>query len=143
MLNHVTYFVIVYRFSANAFENEEVLKDPRVSALLNTSFKDLPPCLFIVADLDVLRDENLRMKYWIFSKCYSYVLEYQKLLEKAGVQTKLLLVKGVIHGYFSLPGKTIKNIFYEIISFFLSQLGIFPQACAESVNAVRDFMASI
>ncbi len=63
MLNHVTYFVIVYRFSANAFENEEVLKDPRVSALLNTSFQDLPPCLFIVADLDVLRDENLRMKY--------------------------------------------------------------------------------
>jgi hypothetical protein len=54
-----------------------------------------------------------------------------------------LLIKGAIHGFFSLPGKTIKNIFYGIISFLLSQLGIFPQACAESVNAVRDFMASI
>jgi acetyl esterase/lipase len=47
---------------ANAYENVEVLKDPRVSSLLNTSFKDLPPCLFIVADLDPLRDENLGMK---------------------------------------------------------------------------------
>ncbi|CAF0722664.1 unnamed protein product [Adineta steineri] len=93
----------------HAFETSQDLKDPRISALYNTSLQDVPLCLFIVAELDPLRDGSL---------------EYQKLLEKAGVQTKLLLVKGVIHGYFSLPG-------------------IFPQAVAESINTIQDFMASI
>ncbi|CAF4949475.1 unnamed protein product, partial [Rotaria sp. Silwood1] len=50
--------------------------------------------------------------------------EYQKLLEKAGVQTKLVLMKGVVHAFFSLPG-------------------IFPQASAEAIDAIRDFMESI
>ncbi|CAF0713324.1 unnamed protein product [Adineta steineri] len=96
-------------FTKHAFETSQDLKDPRISALYNTSLQDVPPCLFIVAELDALRDGNL---------------EYQKLLEKAGVQTKLLLVKGVIHGFFSLHG-------------------VFPQACAESINTIQDFMASI
>ncbi|CAF1642013.1 unnamed protein product, partial [Rotaria sordida] len=85
------------------------VKDPRASVLLNRTFDGLPPCLFIVADLDILRDGNL---------------EYQKLLEKAGVQTKLVLMKNVIHLFFTLPG-------------------IFPQTCAEATDAIRDFMASI
>ncbi|CAF1302613.1 unnamed protein product [Rotaria sordida] len=96
-------------FTTHAFHNLDEVKDPRVSVLLNRTFKDLPPCLFIVADLDILRDGNL---------------EYQKLLEKAGVQTKLVLMKDVIHVFFTLPG-------------------IFPQSCAEAVDAIRDFMASI
>ncbi|CAF0975864.1 unnamed protein product [Rotaria sordida] len=96
-------------FCIHAYHNSDDRKDPRVSALLNRTFDELPPCLFIVADLDILRDENL---------------EYQKLLEKAGVQTKLVLIKGVIHGFFSFPG-------------------IFPQTCAEAIDAIRDFMASI
>ncbi|CAF2440571.1 unnamed protein product [Rotaria sp. Silwood2] len=96
-------------FSIHGYHNLEDMKNPRVSALLNTTFEGVPPCLFIVADLDLLRDGNL---------------EYQKLLEKAGVQTKLVLMKGVIHGFLSLPG-------------------IFSQTCAEAFDTIRDFMASI
>ncbi|CAF1411600.1 unnamed protein product [Rotaria sordida] len=96
-------------YSTHAFHNLDDVKDPRASVLLNRTFDGLPPCLFIVADLDILRDGNL---------------EYQKLLEKAGVQTKLVLMKNVIHLFFTLPG-------------------IFPQTCAEATDAIRDFMASI
>jgi acetyl esterase/lipase len=55
-------FLIIYRFFTNGFRNSDDYKDPRVSPLLNTSFEGLPPCLFIVADLDPLRDGNLGMK---------------------------------------------------------------------------------
>ncbi|CAF4649716.1 unnamed protein product [Rotaria sp. Silwood2] len=96
-------------YTTRAFHNLDDVKNPRVSVLLNRTFEDLPPCLFIVSHLDILRDGNL---------------EYQKLLEKAGVQTKLVLVKDAVHIFFSLPG-------------------IFPQTCAEAVDAIRDFMASI
>ncbi|CAF3941814.1 unnamed protein product [Rotaria sordida] len=96
-------------YSTHAFHNLDDVKDPRASVLLNRTFEGLPPCLFIVADLDILRDGNL---------------EYQKLLEKAGVQTKLVLMKNVIHLFFTLPG-------------------IFPQTCAEATDAIRDFVASI
>ncbi len=51
-----------YRLTINAFRNSDDCNDPRVSALLNTSFEGLPPCLFIVAELDPLRDGNLGMK---------------------------------------------------------------------------------
>ncbi|CAF3803028.1 unnamed protein product [Adineta steineri] len=110
--DHPKYFLTIELmnwFVTHAFEPSQELKDPRISALFNTSLTNVPPCLFIVADLDPLRDGNL---------------EYHKLLENASVQSKLLLVKGVIHGFFSLPG-------------------IFPQACAESINAIQDFMTSI
>jgi hypothetical protein len=33
------------------------------------------------------------------------ILEYQKKLEKDGIKTKLVLVKNVIHSFFSLPGE--------------------------------------
>ena len=57
-------FCIIYRFEANAFRSSEDYKDPRVSSLLNTSFEGVPPCLFIVADLDPLRDSSLgRRRY--------------------------------------------------------------------------------
>ncbi len=63
MTNNKSYYILsMYRFFANAYRSADDLKDPRVSALLNTSFEDLPPCLFIVAELDVLRDGNLGMK---------------------------------------------------------------------------------
>ncbi|UJR24522.1 hypothetical protein I4U23_005897 [Adineta vaga] len=110
--NHPMYFLtldLVDWFVAHGFETSENMKDSRISALLNTSLNNVPPCLFIVADLDPLRDGNL---------------EYQKLLEKDGVTTKLLLLKGIVHGFFSLPG-------------------FFPQACAESIETIRNFMTSI
>ncbi|CAF1619703.1 unnamed protein product [Adineta ricciae] len=49
-------------FISNAFESSQDLKDPRISGLFNTSLKDVPPCLFIVSELDVLRDGNLGIK---------------------------------------------------------------------------------
>jgi len=55
-------FMIMYRLQDNAYRNSDDLKDPRVNALLNTSLEGVPPCLFIVADLDPLRDGNLGMK---------------------------------------------------------------------------------
>jgi acetyl esterase/lipase len=74
------YFVFMYRFLASRYRKSNDLKDARISSLFNTSFSGLPPCLFIIADLDPFRDGNLGI--CDFS-------EYQKLLEKADVQTKL------------------------------------------------------
>ncbi|CAF3276575.1 unnamed protein product, partial [Rotaria sp. Silwood2] len=76
-------------FTSNALRNEDDKNDSRVSILLNKSFNSLPTCLFIVAELDPLRDDSYN---------------YQELLEKAGVKTKLVLIKGVIHPFFSNPG---------------------------------------
>jgi hypothetical protein len=39
----------------------------------------------------------------------SYILDYQKKLEKAGIKTKLVLMKNVIHSFFSAPGKIFNN----------------------------------
>lgn len=96
-------------FRSQAFKSPEDYLNSRVSVLLNTSFNNVPPCLFIVADLDILRDGNL---------------EYKKLLDNAGVKTELLLLKGTVHGFFSLPGA-------------------FPQSCATSMEAVKKFLATI
>ena len=48
-----------------AFQSSDDLRDPRANALVNTSFEGIPPCLFILAELDPLRDGNLGME------CYS------------------------------------------------------------------------
>ncbi|CAF3972715.1 unnamed protein product [Rotaria sordida] len=93
----------------NAFDDGVDMNDPRISVFLNKSPEKLPPTLFIVAELDPFRDD-------------SYA--YKKILDKAGVKNKLVLIKGVVHAFFGLPG-------------------IYPKACAEAVDAVREFMASI
>jgi hypothetical protein len=59
-----------------------------------------------------------------------------------GVQTKLVLIKGVIHGYFGTPGNKLKRRLHFIRNFYFS-LEIFPQACEQTIEAIRDFMASI
>ncbi len=88
---------------------------------MNTSFQGLPPCLLIAAELDRFRDDSYGMNEKIFDNvhhvCFCSV-EYQKLLEKDGVQTKLVLIKGVIHGYFGPPGKKLKRCLYFIINFY-------------------------
>jgi len=86
---HVLTPELIAWFSSNALRDENDKKDPRVSVLLNESFDGIPPCLFIVAELDPLRDDSY---------------EYQKKLEKAGTKTKLVLVKNAIHSFFSAPG---------------------------------------
>jgi hypothetical protein len=34
-----------------------------------------------------------------------YILGYQEKLEKAGIKTNLVLIKNVIHSFFSFPGE--------------------------------------
>ena len=53
---------IMNRMLTFAYHNLDDVKNPRVSALANTIFEGLPPCLFIVADLDVLPVGNLGMR---------------------------------------------------------------------------------
>ena len=95
------------RFLHHTFPNDDYLKDPRACALLNTSLEGVPPCLLIVANLDPLRDGSFGMDE-LGSRLYALtasLVEYQKMLEKAGVKTKLVLIEGVVHGFFALPGE--------------------------------------
>jgi hypothetical protein len=65
------------------------------------------------------------------------------VLEKAGVPTKLVLIKGVIHGFLPRAGKINKNLSLHIHISTYWNLGTFPQACAEAMNAIQEFVASI
>jgi hypothetical protein len=53
--------------------------------------------------------------------CY---LDYQELLNKAGVKTNLVSISGTIHPYFSYPG-------------------IFVESCQQSIDAVKEFMENL
>ncbi|KAL5009000.1 hypothetical protein ScPMuIL_014581 [Solemya velum] len=114
-VKNISYQVLIYpnvdmRFdydSVREFENGPVLskeqldwfishylpeserENPRASPILQPKFDHLPPALFIVAELDPLRD----MSY-----------AYSEKLKKAGVPTTVFPVKGVTHGFFHLPG---------------------------------------
>ncbi|CAF3808140.1 unnamed protein product [Rotaria sordida] len=92
---HPMYFLTPEILTSSAFRDTNDLTDPRASVLLKPSFENLPPCLLIPAELDPLRDD-------------SYA--YQKVLDDAGVKTKMVLIKGVIHGYFSVPVSSIKQL---------------------------------
>ncbi len=62
--------MISFRFTSNALRDENDMKDPRASVLLHKSFDNLPPCLFIVAELDPLRDDSYRMNHRRTIKLY-------------------------------------------------------------------------
>ena len=47
-----------FRFASNALRNEDDKNDPRVAILRHQSLISLPTCLFIVAELDPLRDDS-------------------------------------------------------------------------------------
>jgi len=73
----------------------------------------LPTCLFIVAELDPLRDDSYRKRQSMnkidkkrIIVCY---LDYREILEKAGVKTKLVSINGAIHPFFSYPGKKTED----------------------------------
>ncbi|CAF3859819.1 unnamed protein product, partial [Rotaria sp. Silwood1] len=106
---HILTPTVINWFNSNALRNENDKKDPRASVLLYDTFDGIPPCLFIVAELDPLRDDSY---------------EYQKKLEKFGIKTKLVLMKNVIHSFFSLPG-------------------IYEKTCAQTIEAIKEFMDSL
>lgn len=70
--------------------------------------------------------------------------EYQKKLEAAGVRTKLALIKGAVHSFFSLPGRSFDST-QPSLSYFISSRGLSRIMCAigrrrERVygNAIKD-----
>ena len=62
-------------------------EDWRASPLKAESFAGAPPAIVIVAECDVLHDDGVA---------------YAKALEAAGVPTEMQVVKGMIHGFFSM-----------------------------------------
>ena len=48
------------RFHANAFHNKDDERSPRLDFLHNQVSSTIPPCLFIVAELDPLLDDSYR-----------------------------------------------------------------------------------
>ncbi len=99
--------MISFRLASSALRDENDRKDPLASVLLQESFENIPPCLFIVAELDPIRDDSYSMKEIKFKlkRKYLDILDYQKKLESAGIKTKLVSLKGVLHVYFSYPGE--------------------------------------
>ncbi len=94
-----------------AYHDPDDIKDPRVSVLLSKSFDGLPPCLFIVAELDPIRDESYgRSKKLRKDENTILSSAYKEALDKAGVRTKLVLINGVIHPFFSYPGKKHERV---------------------------------
>jgi len=63
-------------------------RNPKIANLLRDKFNNLPPCLFISAQCDPLRDQSY---------------EYAKKLTAAQVPNELYLVKGAIHGFYAMP----------------------------------------
>lgn len=63
--------------------------EPGCSPIREPSLAGVPPAFLLLAGCDVLRDEGR---------------EYAARLSSAGVETRLIEVPGVIHGFFSLQG---------------------------------------
>ncbi|XP_062593606.1 ethyl acetate hydrolase-like isoform X1 [Saccostrea cucullata] len=69
--------------------DEKDITNPKASAILQKSFRGLPPALIILAELDQNRDQGYA---------------YHEKLKEAGVKSQIFTVKGVTHGFFHLPG---------------------------------------
>ncbi|XP_067681604.1 ethyl acetate hydrolase-like [Haliotis asinina] len=82
------------------------LADPRVSPMLRKQFSGLPPALILLAELDPLRDSGYA---------------YRDRMSEAGVQTKLVLIKGAPHAFIRMPGH-------------------FKQLCASSYASISEFI---
>jgi len=83
---------------------------PRCSSLHRPGFNNLPPALFIVGEMDPLRDE-------------SYA--YRKLLQDDNVYTEMLSLKGVIHAFNSYPVFFRENckLSYQTTADFIIKFG--------------------
>ncbi|XP_067950310.1 uncharacterized protein [Watersipora subatra] len=100
---------MLLRFLGLFLTNIEEATDLRCSPVDRKEFAGVPPALFIVSECDPLADQST---------------EYHKKLQAAGVQTKLVTLKGTIHGFVAMPGffkeTTSTTIFH--IDNFLSKL---------------------
>ena len=76
-------------YRAHYLPDEVAASDPRASPLLAGDLAGLPPTYLAVAGFDPLRDE---------------ALEYARKLEAAGVEVKLDLHAGMIHGFANMVG---------------------------------------
>ncbi|XP_041353777.1 carboxylic ester hydrolase LipN-like [Gigantopelta aegis] len=76
-------------FFSLSLKNNEQREDPKVSPMLRPSFRHLPPALFVLSELDPLRDSGYA---------------YRDKLDSADVATECVLVQGAPHAFFNLPG---------------------------------------
>ncbi len=80
-------------------------RDPRISPLLSSDFKDIPPALVITAEFDCLRDEGER---------------YAHNMGLAGNRVKLKRYLGAIHGFIMLTG--ISSLARDAIAYIVLYL---------------------
>ena len=76
-------------YRAHYLPDEDAARDPRASPLLASDFSGLPRTYLAVAGFDPLRDE---------------ALEYARRVEAAGVDVRLDLHTGLIHGFANMVG---------------------------------------
>ncbi|GAB1604524.1 AB hydrolase superfamily protein C1039.03-like [Argonauta hians] len=89
---------------------EEEKTDARGSPIYRKSFQDIPPAMFIVAELDPIKDDSH---------------EYGKKIRENGIKSKPILIRGAVHGFFTLPGifeKSCQRAYEEVVTFIKSQL---------------------
>ncbi len=89
--------------------------NPLVSPLQLTNFTHFPPTIIFVAENDVLRDE---------------ALEFNKRLQQAGVQTKSIVMEGLVHSYF-----TNNEVFEREIHQTIEQIDAFLKQLSEETRA--------
>ncbi|CAI9734584.1 hydrolase superfamily [Octopus vulgaris] len=97
-------------FIDNFLNKDEEKMNARGSPIYRKSFQDIPPALFIVAEIDPLKDDSH---------------EYGKKIRENGIKSKSLLIRGVVHGFFTLPGifeKSCQKAYEEVGTFIMSQL---------------------
>ncbi|XP_071080391.1 ethyl acetate hydrolase-like [Haliotis cracherodii] len=88
------------------FSSPEEVKDPRYSPLLHKDFSRLPPAIFVIAELDPLRDCGYA---------------YRDKLSSAGVTTDCITLQGAPHAFFHMPGNYEVNcrLSYEAVTRFI------------------------
>ena len=80
---------LLHWFVASYLRSSDQASDPRISPLLTSDLRGLPPALVLTAGFDPLRDEGRA---------------YADALSKAGVQTQHVCFEDMIHGFCNMPG---------------------------------------
>jgi acetyl esterase len=115
--------------------------NPRLAPLLQKDFRSLPPALFIVAEIDPLRDDSYGESK-LLSHCVfplSNLSEYAKKLTAAGVHNELLLSKGAVHGFYTLPSMHSNLVSCTLLSTFCLA-AFFKELTTEAYAKTIDFI---